>query len=154
MVRGVRTDGQSALDLLGSSAGAGQTRRPLVAPFQTARYTAFCSCGFDPLRARVSLSMKVLVVGKGGREHALCWRLHQSQTVGKLYCASGNPGINQLAELVPISPMDIPALVTFARDKAVDLVVVGPDDPLGAGLVDELQKAGTKVFGPTRAAAR
>ncbi|MGO9450175.1 MAG: phosphoribosylamine--glycine ligase [Candidatus Binataceae bacterium] len=98
--------------------------------------------------------MKVLVIGKGGREHALCWRLHQSQSVWGLFCASGNPGINQLAEPVPISPMDFPALVAFARDKQIDLVVVGPDDPLGAGIVDEFTAAGIKIFGPTKAAAQ
>jgi phosphoribosylamine--glycine ligase len=98
--------------------------------------------------------VKVLVVGKGGREHALCWRLHQSQTVWGLYCASGNPGINQLAEPVPISPMDFAGLVNFAREKKIDLVVVGPDDPLGAGIVDEFNAAGIRIFGPTRAAAR
>ncbi len=98
--------------------------------------------------------MKVLVIGKGGREHSLCWRLHQSQSVWGLFCASGNPGINQLAEPVPISPMDFPALVAFAREKKIDLVVVGPDDPLGAGIVDEFIAAGIKVFGPTKAAAQ
>jgi phosphoribosylamine--glycine ligase len=98
--------------------------------------------------------MKVLVIGKGGREHALCWRLHQSQSVWGLFCASGNPGINQLVESVPISPMDFPALVAFAREKKIDLVVVGPDDPLAAGIVDEFLAAGIKVFGPTKAAAQ
>ncbi len=98
--------------------------------------------------------MKVLVIGKGGREHALCWRLHQSQSVWGLFCASGNPGIGQVAEPVPISPMDIPALVGFARDKKIDLTVVGPDDPLGAGIVDEFLAAGLKIFGPTKAAAQ
>jgi phosphoribosylamine--glycine ligase len=98
--------------------------------------------------------MKVLVIGKGGREHALCWRLHQSQSVWGLFCASGGPGIDQLAEPAPISPLDFPALVAFAGDKKVDLVVVGPDDPLGAGIVDEFNAAGIKVFGPTRAAAQ
>jgi phosphoribosylamine---glycine ligase len=98
--------------------------------------------------------MKVLVIGKGGREHALVWRLHQSQTVWKIFCASGNPGINQIAEPVPIAPMDVPALVEFAKSKAVDLTVVGPDDPLGAGIVDAFANAGLKIFGPTRAAAQ
>jgi len=98
--------------------------------------------------------VRVLVIGKGGREHALCWRLHQSQSVWGLFCASGNPGINQLAEPVPISPMDFPALVAFAKEKKIDLVVVGPDDPLGAGIVDEFVAAGIKVFGPSKAAAR
>jgi phosphoribosylamine--glycine ligase len=98
--------------------------------------------------------MKVLVIGKGGREHALVWRLHQSQTVWKIFCASGNPGINQIAEPVSIAPTDIPALVDFAKSNSVDLTVVGPDDPLGAGIVDEFTRAGLKIFGPTAAAAR
>jgi phosphoribosylamine---glycine ligase len=98
--------------------------------------------------------MKVLVIGKGGREHALCWRLHQSQSVWGLFCANGSPGINQLAEPAPISPLDFPALVAFAGEKKVDLVVVGPDDPLGAGIVDDFNAAGIKIFGPTRAAAQ
>ena len=98
--------------------------------------------------------MKVLVIGKGGREHAIVWRLHQSQTVWKIFCASGNPGINQIAEAVPIAPTDIAALVEFAKSKSVDLTIVGPDDPLGAGIVDEFTRAGLKIFGPTKAAAR
>ena len=98
--------------------------------------------------------MKVLVIGKGGREHAIVWRLHQSQTVWKIFCASGNPGINQIAEAVPIAPTDIPALVEFAKSKSVDLTIVGPDDPLGAGIVDEFTRAGLKIFGPTKAAAQ
>ena len=97
--------------------------------------------------------MKVLVVGKGGREH-MCWQFASEQSVWGLYCASGNPGINQLAEPVAISPMDFPALAAFALEKKIDLVVVGPDDPLGAGIVDELTAAGIKVFGPTKAAAQ
>jgi phosphoribosylamine---glycine ligase len=98
--------------------------------------------------------MKVLVIGKGGREHALVWRLHQSETVWKIFCASGNPGINQIAEAVPIAPSDTAALVEFAKSKSVDLTIVGPDDPLGAGIVDEFARAGLKIFGPTAAAAQ
>ncbi|HYB89707.1 MAG TPA: phosphoribosylamine--glycine ligase [Candidatus Binataceae bacterium] len=98
--------------------------------------------------------MKVLVIGKGGREHALCWRLHQSQSVTGLYCAPGNPGINQLAEPVLIDTMNIPALAAFARDNSIDLTVVGPEDPLAAGIVDEFSPAGLKIFGPTRDAAQ
>jgi len=79
--------------------------------------------------------MKVLVIGKGGREHALVWRLHQSETVWKIFCASGNPGIDQIAEPVPIAPTNVTALVEFAKSKSVDLTIVGPDDPLGAGIV-------------------
>ena len=72
--------------------------------------------------------MKVLVIGKGGREHALVWRLHQSETVWKIFCASGNPGIDQIAEAVPIAPTDVAALVDFAKSKSVDLTIVGPED--------------------------
>jgi phosphoribosylamine---glycine ligase len=98
--------------------------------------------------------MKVLVIGKGGREHALVWRLHQSETVWKIFCASGNPGIDQIAEPVPIAPTDVTALVEFAKSKSVDLTIVGPDDPLGAGIVDQFTRAGLKIFGPTAAAAQ
>ena len=98
--------------------------------------------------------MKVLVIGKGGREHAIVWRLHQSQTVWKIFCATGNPGIDQIAEAVPIPVTDIPGLVEFAKSKSVDLTIVGPDDPLGAGIVDEFTDAGLKIFGPTKAAAQ
>jgi phosphoribosylamine--glycine ligase len=98
--------------------------------------------------------MRVLVIGKGAREHALCWRLHQSQSVWGLYCAPGNPGTAQVAESVPIAPTDSAALVAFARGNKIDLTVVGPEDPLAAGIVDEFARAGLKIFGPTRAAAQ
>jgi phosphoribosylamine---glycine ligase len=98
--------------------------------------------------------MKVLVIGKGGREHALVWRLHQSETVWKIFCATGNPGIDQIAEAVPIAPTDTTALVEFAKSKSVDLTIVGPEDPLAAGIVDEFTRAGLKIFGPTAAAAQ
>src|SRR5215469_18134649 len=98
--------------------------------------------------------MKVLVIGKGGREHALVWRLHQSQTVWKIFCACGNPGINQISQAVPIAPTDIPALIDFAKSNSVDLTVVGPEDPLAAGIVDEFTRAGLKIFGPTAAASQ
>ncbi|MGA6973359.1 MAG: phosphoribosylamine--glycine ligase [Candidatus Binatus sp.] len=98
--------------------------------------------------------MKVLVIGKGGREHALVWRLHQSETVWKIFCAPGNPGIDQIAEPVPIAPTDGPALAEFAKSKSVDLTIVGPEDPLAAGVVDEFTRAGMKIFGPTAAAAQ
>src|SRR6202035_3277958 len=98
--------------------------------------------------------MKVLVIGKGGREHALVWRLHQSETVWKIFCASGNPGIDQIAEPVAIAPTDIAALVDFAKSKSVDLTIVGPEDPLAAGIVDEFTRAGLKIFGPTAAASQ
>src|SRR5229473_3656348 len=98
--------------------------------------------------------MKVLVIGKGAREHSLVWRLHQSQTVWKIFSAGGNPGINQMAEPVAIAPTDIAALANFAREKSVDLTIVGPEDPLAAGIVDEFTRAGLKIFGPSAAAAQ
>jgi len=98
--------------------------------------------------------MRVLVIGSGGREHALCYRLSKSPSVTTLYAAPGNPGILPLAECLPISPADIPTLVKTAKVLAIDLVVVGPEDPLAAGLGDELIKAGIPTFGPTAAGAR
>ena len=98
--------------------------------------------------------MKVLVIGKGAREHSIVWRLHQSQTVWKIFCAGGNPGINQMAEPVAIASTDVAALADFAREKSVDLTIVGPEDPLAAGIVDEFTRAGLKIFGPSAAAAQ
>ena len=97
--------------------------------------------------------MKVLVVGGGGREHALVWKLKQSPRVKEIYCAPGNAGIARDAACVNISAEDIPALLTFARDKGIDLTVVGPEAPLCAGITDQFETAGLKVFGPSRAAA-
>jgi phosphoribosylamine--glycine ligase len=86
--------------------------------------------------------MKILVIGKGGREHALLWRLNQSETARKLYCAGGNPGIAQLATIAPAAPNDLAALAEFVRSEKIDLTVVGPEDPLAAGIVDEFDRAG------------
>jgi len=97
--------------------------------------------------------MRILVVGGGGREHALAWKIAQSPLVDKLYCAPGNPGIAQHAECVPISPEDIGGIFQFARDQKIDLVVVGPEAPLAMGITDELTSKGIRVFGPTAAAA-
>ncbi len=97
--------------------------------------------------------MKVLVVGSGGREHALCWAIGASPVCDALYCAPGNAGIAADAECVAIAAEDVDGLVAFARDKGIDLVVVGPEAPLVAGLVDRLTEAGIKAFGPTAAAA-
>ncbi|MDA8230847.1 MAG: phosphoribosylamine--glycine ligase [Magnetospirillum sp.] len=97
--------------------------------------------------------MKVLVVGGGGREHALCWKLAQSPLLTKLWCAPGNAGIAAVAECVPIAAEDVAALVAFARDHAADLVVAGPEAPLVAGLADSCAAAGIRVFGPSAAAA-
>jgi phosphoribosylamine--glycine ligase len=98
--------------------------------------------------------MKVLVIGKGAREHALCWRLHSSQSVWGLFCAPGNPGIDQLAKPVNIPQDDFPALVAFAKENKIDLTIVGPDDPIAAGVVDEFENAGLRIFGPSKAAAQ
>ncbi|MBB5695152.1 phosphoribosylamine--glycine ligase [Muricoccus pecuniae] len=98
--------------------------------------------------------MKVLLVGGGGREHALAWRIAESPLLTKLWCAPGNPGIAEHAELVPIGAESIPALVSFARDNAVDLVVAGPEAPLTLGLADALEAIGIPCFGPGAAAAR
>ena len=92
--------------------------------------------------------MKILVVGGGGREHALCWALAKSPDCGTLYCAPGNAGIADVAECVPIGAEDIDALVAFSAEKSIDLVVVGPEVPLVLGLVDALQGAGIRAFGP------
>jgi phosphoribosylamine---glycine ligase len=98
--------------------------------------------------------MRVLVVGGGGREHALCWRMAQSASVDRLYAAPGNAGIGEIATLVPVSAADIPGVVEFAERESIDLTVVGPEAPLVAGLVDEMEARGLPVFGPTREAAR
>jgi phosphoribosylamine--glycine ligase len=98
--------------------------------------------------------MKVLVVGSGGREHALCWRLHQSQSVWGLFCTGANPGIAQLAKPVAIDSADSAALAQFATANAIDLTIVGPENPLAAGIVDEFDRHGLCVFGPTQAAAQ
>jgi phosphoribosylamine--glycine ligase len=97
--------------------------------------------------------MKVLVVGGGGREHALVWKVAQSPKVTKIYAVPGNAGIAQLAECVPIKAEDIPGLLSFARANAVDLTIVGPEGPLSMGIVDEFTKAGLRIFGPSGNAA-
>ncbi|HVY16307.1 MAG TPA: phosphoribosylamine--glycine ligase [Rhodopila sp.] len=98
--------------------------------------------------------MKVLVVGSGGREHALCWAIAGSPLLTKLYCAPGNPGIAAVAECVPIGALEIGTLVVFAQEKEIDLVVPGPEAPLVAGLADAMEAAGIPCCGPTQAAAR
>lgn len=97
--------------------------------------------------------MRVLVVGSGGREHALCWKLRQSPLLKELYCAPGNPGIAKVADLVPIAVDEIQNLADFAADMKIDLTVVGPELPLTLGLVDEFDQRGLTVFGPSRMAA-
>ena len=97
--------------------------------------------------------MKVLVIGGGGREHAICWKLAQSPKVTELFCAPGNAGIAQVARCVDIGVMDFEKMAEFAKKEAFDLVVVGPDYPLAAGIVDVLEEAGLRVFGPRKNAA-
>jgi phosphoribosylamine---glycine ligase len=96
---------------------------------------------------------KILVVGSGGREHALVWRLAHSGRPVKLYCAPGNPGIEDLAELVPLKATDIEGLATFAARYEIDLSVIGPEQPLAEGVVDLFRERGLTVFGPTKAAS-
>ncbi|WP_447972427.1 phosphoribosylamine--glycine ligase [Nitrospira sp. Kam-Ns4a] len=98
--------------------------------------------------------MKVLVIGGGGREHALVWKIARSPRVSRVYCAPGNAGIGELARCVPIPADDIPGLRTFASTEGVDLTVVGPEAPLALGIVDEFRKAKLKIVGPTRGAAQ
>ena len=98
--------------------------------------------------------MRVLVVGSGGREHALCWKIVDSPLCDALFCAPGNPGIAEVATCVPVAANDLAGLAALAQREKIDFVVVGPEDPLVAGLVDRLTDAGIKAFGPTAAAAR
>ena len=97
--------------------------------------------------------MKVLVVGSGGREHAICWALKKSPKVTELYCAPGNGGIGEIAQCVDVKATDIPGMVAWATEHKIDFVMVAPDDPLAMGMVDELEKAGIRAFGPRENAA-
>ena len=98
-------------------------------------------------------NMKVLIVGSGGREHAIATSVAKSDKVSKIYCAPGNAGIGQIAECVPIGAMEFDKIVAFAKENAVDLTIVGMDDPLVGGLIDELEAAGLRAFGPRKNAA-
>ncbi|MEI6613419.1 MAG: phosphoribosylamine--glycine ligase [Chrysiogenales bacterium] len=97
--------------------------------------------------------MKILIVGSGGREHALVWKISQSKRVSKIFAAPGNPGMSNLAESVDIKPSNIIELADFAREEKIDLTVVGPEQPLGLGIVDEFNSRNLKIFGPTQKAA-
>ena len=97
--------------------------------------------------------MKVLIIGSGGREHAIAWKVAQSPKVEKIYCAPGNGGISQVAECVPIGAMEFDKLAAFAKEKEIDLTIVGMDDPLVGGVVDVFEKEGLRVFGPRKNAA-
>ena len=98
--------------------------------------------------------MDVLLIGGGGREHALAWKLKQSPLLGRLYCAPGNAGIAGIAEIVPLELSDHAAIASFCKEKEIGLVVIGPEAPLVAGLADDLEAEGIKVFGPSKAASR
>lgn len=97
--------------------------------------------------------MKVLIVGSGGREHAIAWSCAKSQRVDKIYCAPGNAGIGQIAECVSIGAMEFDKLAVFAKEKSIDFTIIGMDDPLVGGIVDVFEKEGLKVFGPRKNAA-
>jgi len=99
------------------------------------------------------LKMKVLIVGGGGREHAIAWKIAQSPKVESLYCAPGNGGISDIAKCVPIKALDMEGIVKFALENKIDMVFVAPDDPLVAGMVDALEAAGIRAFGPRKNAA-
>jgi phosphoribosylamine--glycine ligase len=98
--------------------------------------------------------MNVLIVGGGGREHAMAWKIAQSPRVKKIYCAPGNAGIARLATCVPINAAEIDKLISFAQEKKIDLTVVGPEDPLAAGIVDQFEAQGLRIFGASQKAAR
>lgn len=98
--------------------------------------------------------MKILVIGSGGREHALVWKLQQSPHLDRIFCAPGNAGTGEIAENIPIRTTDLQALVRFAKENRVDMTVVGPDDPLAAGIVDLFAAEKLRIFGPDRSAAR
>ena len=97
--------------------------------------------------------MKVLVVGSGGREHTLCWKIAQSKKVDKIYCAPGNAGVAEVAECVAIGAMEFEKLADFAQEKEIDLTVIGMDDPLVGGVVDVFEERGLRIFGPRKKAA-
>ena len=97
--------------------------------------------------------MKILIVGSGGREHALAWKIAQSPKAEKIYCAPGNAGIGQIAECVPIGAMEFEKLADFAGEHEIDLTVIGMDDPLVGGIVDVFEERGLRVFGPRKNAA-
>ncbi len=97
--------------------------------------------------------MNILIIGGGGREHAIAQALLQDERVEKLWCAPGNGGIAQIAECLPYKATDLEGIVAFCKESRPDLVVVAPDDPLALGLVDELEAIGIRAFGPNKAAA-
>ncbi len=105
-------------------------------------------------RAKKAVRMRVLIIGSGAREHALAWAISRSSDVSALYCAPGNGGAAAIAQNIPLPIMDFARCADWASEQAIDLTIIGPDDPLGGGIVDAFQQRGLRVFGPTRAAAR
>ena len=97
--------------------------------------------------------MKVLVVGSGGREHAICWKIAQSKRVKKIYCAPGNAGTALVGENIDIKADDLKGLLNFAKKEKIDLTCTGPEIPLVMGITDEFERAGLKIFGPSKKAA-
>ena len=97
--------------------------------------------------------MKILVIGSGGREHALVWKIKQSPMATRVFCAPGNAGIAELAELIPIKPTDTDALISYAKNNSIDLTIVGPEHPLTKGIVDKFEANGLMIFGPSQRAA-
>jgi phosphoribosylamine--glycine ligase len=98
--------------------------------------------------------MKVLVIGSGGREHAIAWKLSQSRHVDKVYCTPGNAGIAEIAECIDVDLSNFDALLDLVRYEWIDLTIVGPEDPLSRGIVDYFEKDGRRILGPTKAAAQ
>ena len=98
--------------------------------------------------------MNILVVGGGGREHAICWKLNNESNVEKIYCGQGNAGISNVAQCVNIGDSDIDGLVSFAKENKIDLTIVGPEIPLVAGIVDAFEKENLKIFGPNKKCAQ
>ena len=98
--------------------------------------------------------MKVLVVGGGGREHAICWKLSNEQNVEAIFCAPGNAGIESVAKCISIGDSDIDELLSFAKENEIDLTIVGPEVPLVKGIVDAFEKEGLRIFGPNKNCAQ
>ena len=98
--------------------------------------------------------MNILLIGNGGREHAIAWKLSQSKQLSNLYIAPGNPGTSKFGENVKLDILDFPSIIKLCKDKQIDLIVVGPEVPLAEGISDALTEAGFKVFGPSRNAAK
>ena len=98
--------------------------------------------------------MKILVIGSGAREHAICWKLKQSVLASQIYCAPGNPGIAEVVNVVNIAASAVDELLAFALENKIDLTIVGPEQPLSLGVVDLFLSKGLKIFGPTKAAAK